>query len=126
MKKILIIDDESGIITILKKYFVKSGYEVLTSIGGEEGLKMVQIRPEVDLIILDIKMPKVTGITIAQEMRKMNMKTPVIFLSGSMGAMKFMDELKKIGYGEDDVLMKPIKLELILEEVKKRVSNGQK
>ena len=63
MAEILVIDDEYQILDILERFLVKMGFQVITALGGEEGIKAIDSQ-DVDLIILDMKMPKVTGIDV--------------------------------------------------------------
>jgi len=81
-KKILVVDDEPHIVTMLEARLKKSGYEVITAHDGIEGLKKAQIYKP-DIIIADILMPHMDGSSMAQEL-KINPYTrniPIIFLT---------------------------------------------
>ena len=60
--KILVVDDEEGIITLLKDYFEMNGYEVYTAQSGKDALKKISKNP--DIILLDINMPEIDGIEV--------------------------------------------------------------
>lgn len=75
-KKLLIVDDETGIVDTMASYF-SSQYEVLTAYGGKEALQKLAKQP--DLILLDINMPDMDGLTLCQEIRK-HITCPILFL----------------------------------------------
>ena len=81
MAKILVIDDESEFRNIIKERLLKEGHEVETAIDGEEGLgKVKEAAP--DLIICDMKMPKMDGFEVLEVLRKKeNLNTPFIMLT---------------------------------------------
>ncbi len=77
---VLIVDDEFGVresLRILLKYY----YEICTAKDGEEALKVVKER-KIDLITLDLNMPKLSGIETLREIRKMDGEVPVIIITG--------------------------------------------
>ena len=124
MLKILVVDDEKEIAAIVAKFLTKCGYEVIIANSGEQALEVIRSQEDITLLVLDIKMPGITGVGVLQEMAKMNNTTPVIILSGSVGVQENVDELKKLGYDEDEVLYKPIDLNELLEKVKHELSNS--
>ncbi len=124
MYKILAVDDEKGISTILEKFLQKSGYEVLIAEGGQQALDIINSNENIDLIVLDIKMPGITGVDVLKEMARSNNETPVIILSGSIGVQENVDELNKLGYDEEQILYKPIDLNELLERIKEKLPNG--
>ncbi|MEE8359879.1 MAG: response regulator [Candidatus Omnitrophota bacterium] len=81
MAKILVIDDESKFRNIIKEELLKEGHEVETAIDGEEGLgKVKEAAP--DLIICDMKMPKMDGFEVLEVLRKKeNLNSPFIMLT---------------------------------------------
>ena len=76
--KILIIDDDTELLKMLKKYFELKNYEVMTAVNGAEGLKKVEARP--DIILLDVNMPKVDGIEVCRRILD-KVACPVLFLT---------------------------------------------
>ena len=96
-KKILIIEDEEIIISLIQKKLVKEGYDVSVARNGEDGLKMIKsLMP--DLILLDIVMPKLGGLEMMEKMRR-NEKIrdiPVVIVSNS-GQPVELDRAKKLG-----------------------------
>ena len=109
MHRILACDDEKEILEIIRIYLEEAGYEVLCCTDGVQALKLLKLH-EVHLIILDIMMPELDGVTLARQIRKTN-PAPILFLSA-----KSQDTDKIIGLnaGADDYITKPFNpLELI-------------
>jgi two-component system KDP operon response regulator KdpE len=99
---ILIVDDEPRIVNFLRSKLKASGYEVLTASNGLEGLEQAQTQ-EVDLIVLDLLMPKMDGLEMLKELRSFS-TVPVIILTAK-GADT--DRIKGLQLGADDYLPKP-------------------
>ena len=76
--KILIIEDEIGIANFLKQGLEEEGYDVLTASNGQYGLDLA-LTVEVDLILLDWMLPKITGIEVCKIIRKSNTTVPIPF-----------------------------------------------
>lgn len=90
-QKILVVDDEEGIVLLLKDYFELQGYEVITAGGGMEALDRISCDP--DMIILDINMPDLDGLSVCRKIReKVKSNTPIQknALSGGAGARRFL------------------------------------
>lgn len=121
MYKILAIDDEIEIIKIIQIFLTKKGFQVFTAESGEEGLAVLE-KENPDLIILDKKMPGMGGRGVLKELQRRKINTPVIILSGSQDLPGHIGEIKEMGY--NDILLKPIELNALLENVNKRL--GQK
>lgn len=97
MKKILLIEDEEVLISLLEKKIIQEGYEFFIARNGIEGLeKMREIRP--DLILLDIIMPKMGGLEVMEEIQKDEelKNIPVIIISNS-GQPVEIERIKKLG-----------------------------
>jgi CheY-like chemotaxis protein len=121
MPKILVVDDEPEIVNILEAFLTKMGYEVLTALGGEKAIEIINSQAEIDLMILDSRMPRVRGIDVLREMRRINRDIPFIVLTGSMGMQRDIDKLKEVGYNKVDTLYKPVDLFQLLEMIKKKL-----
>ena len=109
---ILIADDEKEIRDILKLLLEGEGYEVLAVADGQEVVEA--FNPEIDLFILDVNMPRLTGFMAAMELRKKT-DAPIIFLTAYSGEME-----KVMGFsaGADDYVVKPFSNMELLMRVK--------
>lgn len=68
-KKILVVDDEQSIVTLLQYNLEQAGYSVITALDGEQGLEAaVDIRP--DLVVLDLMLPKMDGLEVCKQLRQ--------------------------------------------------------
>lgn len=101
-KKILVLDDEEHITSLVKAYLEKEGFTVDCALNGVEGLSLTK-REEFDLVILDIMMPEMDGYSFLREFRKES-SAPVIFLTA-----KVDEDEKVVGLelGADDYITKP-------------------
>lgn len=104
-KKILLVDDELGIISILKNYFRIEGYQVYTAINGTEALKKASVNP--DIILLDINMPEIDGLTVCERIRE-QISCPILFLTARI---ETNDKIKGFSVGADDYIVKPFDLD---------------
>jgi DNA-binding NtrC family response regulator len=82
MAKILVIDDEPGIRNLLDVLLSRKGYEVVLADHGTKGLELFR-REHPDAVVLDLKMPEMSGITVLQHLRRADQKLPVIVLTGA-------------------------------------------
>ena len=108
MRKILIIDDEPFILSMLKKMMERAGYEVELAENGSTGLKLFQLnRP--DLVITDIIMPEKEGLGTIREMKAIKPDLKIIAISGG-GRVSADDYLNTARmFGADRIFQKPFK-----------------
>ncbi len=111
-KKILLVDDEPLIIKGLKYTLEQEGYETLSAADGEEALR-VFFDNNVDLVILDVMLPKMDGIQVCQRIRESS-NVPIIMLTAKG---EDMDKILGLEYGADDYMTKPFNI----LEVKARI-----
>ncbi|MCF8262821.1 MAG: response regulator transcription factor [Melioribacteraceae bacterium] len=122
MKKILLVEDDLNLGSLLSEFLSAKDYEVEHRINGEEGLKTFQ-KSNFDLLILDIMMPKKDGFTLAQEIRANNKSIPILFLSAKTMTE---DRIKGLKIGADDYITKPFSMEELLLRISailKRANN---
>ncbi len=106
---ILIVDDEKEIVKLLDIYFANEGYRLLKAYDGVEALRWLE-QEEVDLIILDVMMPNLDGITACMKIRE-ERNVPIIMLSAKNTDM---DKINGLSIGADDYVGKPFNpLELV-------------
>lgn len=109
MYNVLVCDDDKEIVEAIEIYLTKEGYNILKAYNGEEALKIIK-NNEIHLIILDIMMPKINGIKVAEEIRK-DKGIPIIMLSAKS---EDYDKINGLNTGADDYMTKPFNpLELI-------------
>ena len=120
--KILLVDDEVEILKILEEFTSKMGFAVITADGGERALEVIHSKAKIDLIVLDMKMPRVKGIDVLRELDKLGRRIPAIILSGSIDIPKHSEDLKTLGYDYEDVLTKPVDLNHLLEKINNKLS----
>ena len=121
MPNILVIDDEIKITKILEKFLTKSGFEVIKISSGKEAIEFLNSEQKADLIIMDMKMPKITGFDVLKEKQRLNDKTPTIILTGSVDAEKYNKELNQFGFILEDIVYKPLNLFMLLNKVEKKL-----
>ena len=121
MNKILVVEDEERIADIIEKFLKMNGFDVLKAIGGEEAIRLLSTDAQFDLMLLDMKMPKVNGIGVMQKRTELGKKFPVLLLTGSIDAEKYLEVLKEKGFTAEDILYKPIDLSVLLEKVKEKL-----
>ncbi len=118
---ILLVEDEENMHETLKLNLEIEGYSITSAYNGTEGLKAVQ-NEYFDLIIMDIMLPEIDGITITENIRLQHNDVPILILSArSTGADKVLG-LKK---GADDYLTKPFNLEELLLRVEKLIRKNK-
>jgi len=122
---LLHIDDEVDYSELTKEYLEMRGFSVTLKHDAEAGLVAFKSFP-IDLCIVDIKMPKKDGFTLASEIRSINEFTPIIFLTGQSTKE---DKIKGLKMGADDYLTKPFSMEelyLRIHAILKRVKVQEK
>ena len=98
MAKILVIDDEPGIRELLDTLLRRKGYDVVLAESGQKGLELFhQERP--DVIVLDLKMPGMDGLTVLQQVRSLDPRKPVIVLTGA-GTAEAEQQVRALGVTE--------------------------
>ena len=122
MAKILIVDDEVMIRKILADFFTKMGFDILQAAGGQEALEFLKKDKEIDLMILDLKMPLVNGFDVLRLKRDLKDERPVIILTGTVSQVKNFLNLQEFGIAMEDVLYKPFDLFVILSIVNQRLN----
>lgn len=109
MAKILVCDDDKDIVEAIDIYLTQEGYEVLKAYDGDEAIKVLKSN-EVDLLIMDVMMPRLDGIRATLKIRE-NMSLPIIILSAKS---EDADKILGLNIGADDYMTKPFNpLELV-------------
>ena len=101
--KILVVDDEPDIRSLLKIVLEKEGYAVVEASNGEQAVALVKSDPTLSLVIMDIMMPKMNGVSAASEIRAAS-SVPILFLTAKSADT---DKVLAFGSGGDDYIVKP-------------------
>ena len=104
-EKILIVDDEKGVVDILKSYFEKQSFQVYTAFNGKEALKQAACDP--DVVLLDINMPEMDGLAVCERIREF-ITCPILFLTARIESA---DKIIGFQAGADDYIVKPFDLD---------------
>lgn len=100
---ILIVDDDSRILKLLKKFLLKEKFLVSTSLSAKEAITLLETF-NYDLVILDVMMPEITGIEFAQQIKKSGKKMPIVMLTA---LSEPEDRIKGLEAGANDYVTKP-------------------
>ncbi|MEI7421893.1 MAG: response regulator transcription factor [Prolixibacteraceae bacterium] len=120
-KKILIIEDETDLIKGLKINLTDEGYEVDWAVNGVEGLRKA-LEDHPDLILLDIMLPEMDGLSVCRKLRQKNSSIPVIMLTAKGGEI---DKVVGLEIGADDYMTKPFSIRELLARIKARLRNTE-
>ena len=113
MKKLLIIDDETGIIDEVKSFFEEEGYEVHTADTGKDGIETLK-RVQPDLVIVDVKLPDMSGLNVLRLAKADYPSIKVIVNTGYVD-QAMIDQAEKMG--RDAFLQKPFDLAFLRNEI---------
>ena len=119
---ILLVEDEENLHEALKLNLEMEGYSVTSAFDGNKALKAVE-QEYFDLIILDIMLPGIDGISVTENIRVQNLDVPILILSAKGSSADRVLGLKK---GADDYLTKPFNLEELMLRVEKLIQKNKK
>ncbi|WP_285765634.1 response regulator transcription factor [Peribacillus sp. SI8-4] len=120
-KKILVVDDEQSIVTLLQYNLEQAGYTVITALDGEEGLQAaVDVRP--DLVVLDLMLPKMDGLEVCKQLRQQKINTPILMLTAKDDEF---DKVLGLELGADDYLTKPFSPREVVARIKAILRRAQ-
>jgi CheY-like chemotaxis protein len=118
--RILVIDDDINILSVLRILFQKEGFQVQTAFDGEDGLKKIVVGG-VDLVLSDVDMPKLSGFEVFQKLKMQGVirQIPVIMMSAGVGPV---DRAKYLDEGAEDFIVKPFHAIELLARVRRILS----
>lgn len=119
-KCILVVDDEFHLVEIVCEYLTDLGYKTLSAYDGEQGLERVQ-NNDVDVVISDVNMPKLSGLEMLKNMREAGIRTPVIFFTAFADTANIQEALK---LGAFDFQEKPIDFEIMTSLITNAIAFG--
>lgn len=120
-QKILVVDDEQSIVTLLQFNLEQAGYSVVVALDGKEALEIAK-KEKPDLMVLDLMLPELNGLEVCKELRQAKINTPILMLTAKD------DELDKIiglELGADDYLTKPFSPREVVARVKAILRRSQ-
>lgn len=113
-ERILVIEDEFPMRTVLRDCLERQGYRVLLAADGEAGLEKA-LKEKPDLILLDLMLPRLDGLTVCRELRRLTQTVPILILTAK-GRVE--DRVGGLDAGADDFLAKPFSREELLARVR--------
>ena len=114
MKRILVVEDEPSIVTLLTYNLEQAGFQVLAAEDGNQGLKLA-LEEKPDFIILDIMLPGIDGMEICKKLRQEKVKTPILMLTARDDEF---DKVLGLELGADDYLTKPFSPRELIARIK--------
>lgn len=111
--KILLVEDEKGLIVTLTDRLKSEGFEVVSATDGKKGIELAS-QQAFDLIILDIMLPKKNGYDVARDLRQQGFQTPILMLTAKG---ETIDKVLGLKLGADDYLTKPFEMMELLARV---------
>lgn len=120
-KKILVVDDEQSISTLLQYNLEQAGFSVSSAFDGEEGLQSC-IKEEPDLLVLDLMLPKMDGIEVCKELRQRKIMVPILMLTAKDDEF---DKVLGLELGADDYMTKPFSPREVVARVKAILRRSQ-
>jgi DNA-binding response OmpR family regulator len=112
--QILVIEDEERMAELLRRGLTEEGHHVVVARNGAEGLEIAQSSP-FDVIVLDIMLPQVNGLTVARRLRESRNRTPVLMLTARDTTS---DIVRGLDSGGDDYLTKPFSFDVLLARLR--------
>ena len=113
--KLLVVDDENGILEEVQGFFEEEGFTVFTADSGEEGIELLK-RERPDVMLLDIKLPDMSGLLVLKISKESSPLTKVIVNTGYVD-QALIDQAEELG--RDVFIQKPFDLNYLLSEINK-------
>ncbi|WP_440604033.1 response regulator transcription factor [Bacillus sp. GB_SG_008] len=119
-KRILVVEDEVQIARVLQLELEYEGYEVLVKYDGKSGLE-IALHENLDLILLDVMLPELSGIEVLRRLRKAGIHVPVILLTARNTTL---DKVMGLDQGANDYVTKPFEMEELLARVRSSIRSN--
>ncbi|MBA2873781.1 response regulator transcription factor [Thermaerobacillus caldiproteolyticus] len=113
-KKVLVVDDEQSIVTLLQYNLEQAGFEVITANDGEEAMEKA-LSEQPNLIILDLMLPKLDGVEVCKQLRQQKVMIPILMLTAKDDEF---DKVLGLELGADDYMTKPFSPREVLARIK--------
>jgi two-component system, OmpR family, alkaline phosphatase synthesis response regulator PhoP len=112
--KVLVVDDEQSIVTLLHYNLEQAGFEVITAMDGLTGKQLAETMAP-DIIVLDLMLPKMDGIEVCKQLRQQKIMTPILMLTAKDDEF---DKILGLELGADDYMIKPFSPREVVARVK--------
>lgn len=112
--KILVVDDEQSIVTLLQYNLEQAGFEVITAMDGEAGKRLAETESP-DIIVLDLMLPKLDGMEVCKQLRQEKIQIPILMLTAKDDEL---DKILGLELGADDYMVKPFSPREVIARVK--------
>jgi DNA-binding response OmpR family regulator len=112
--QILVIEDEQRMAELLRRILQEEGHRVIMASDGREGFEIARCAP-FDVIVLDVTLPSMDGVTVARRLREGRNQTPILMLTARNAPL---DIVKGLDGGADDYLTKPFAIEILLAHIR--------
>ncbi|MCU7558344.1 response regulator transcription factor [Macrococcus capreoli] len=113
-QKVLVVDDEQSIVTLLQYNLQQSGFEVVTAYDGEEGLEKI-FSEKPDIVLLDLMLPKMDGVEVCKSVRNEKNQVPILMLTAKDDEF---DKVLGLELGADDYMTKPFSPREVIARIK--------
>lgn len=120
--KIMLVDDEERFLATTKKLLAKKGYDILTATSGSEALDILKTK-KVHVVVLDVKMPGMNGLTTLGQIKKLYPMVEVVMLTGHATGETAVEVLNA---GATDYLMKPADIDDLVQKAEEASERRQK
>lgn len=120
--KVLVAEDELNIRKLVRDYLTNEGMTVIEAANGEEAVELYFRETAIDLVILDVMMPRMNGWEVCEEIRMVS-NVPILFLTALSTTQ---DELKGLNIGADDYITKPFRYEIFMARIKSVLRRAEK
>ena len=111
---VMLVDDETAFVETMTKRLEKRNLRIISAYGGDEALETLKKNQNIDVIILDVKMPGMDGIETLREIKKLSPLTEVVMLTAHATVESAIEGMKQGAY---DYLMKPCNIDQLMEKV---------
>ncbi len=111
---ILVVDDEESVLNMERRVLEDAGYSVVVASKGEDALKVL-VASSPDLVLLDVMLPDIDGITLSGQMRRLT-RAPIVLISGKM--TEVFDKAQGLDLGADDYIIKPVSPLVLVAKVR--------
>jgi DNA-binding NtrC family response regulator len=120
---VLLVDDEVSFVESMADRLTIRNLETVSALNGEEALAQLEIKPDIEVVLLDVKMPGMDGIEVLRQIKKKHPLVEVIMLSGQATVESAIEGMK---LGAFDYLLKPCEMDQLISKVKEAAAKKRK